>query len=99
MERSFSVFLDVEMLDSGKFNNSLLQSIKQASTFILVLTTNALDRCINDNDCKDWVHREIAMALQSRCKIIPITDSNFEWPDKQSLPEDIRDITHFNGIK
>lgn len=55
--RGFSVFIDVERLEAGKFDSNLLQSIKQAKHFLLVLTPNALDRCIDDNECKDWVHR------------------------------------------
>lgn len=55
--RGFSVFIDVERLEAGKFDNNLLQSIKQAKHFLLVLTPKALERCIDDIDCKDWVHR------------------------------------------
>lgn len=55
--RGFSVFIDVERLEAGKFDNGLLNSIRQAKNFVLVLTPNALERCIDDNDCKDWVHR------------------------------------------
>ena len=55
--RGFSVFIDVERLEAGKFDNNLLNSIKQAKHFILVLTPNALDRCIGDSECKDWIHR------------------------------------------
>lgn len=55
--RGFSVFIDVERLEAGKFDNNLLQSIRQARNFLLVLTPNALERCINDVECKDWVHR------------------------------------------
>lgn len=55
--RTFSVFIDVERLEAGKFDNNLLQSIRQARHFLLVLTPNALDRCIGDVECKDWVHR------------------------------------------
>ena len=55
--RGFSVFIDVERLEAGKFDNNLLQSIKQAKHFLLVLTPRALERCIDDMDCKDWVHR------------------------------------------
>ncbi|CAG0922906.1 unnamed protein product, partial [Notodromas monacha] len=36
--RRFSAFLDVERLEAGKFDNNLLQSIKQAKHFFLVLT-------------------------------------------------------------
>lgn len=55
--RGFSVFIDVERLEAGKFDNNLLNSIRQAKHFILVLTPSALDRCIEDFECKDWVHR------------------------------------------
>lgn len=55
--RGFSVFIDVERLEAGKFDNNLLQSIRQAKHFLLVLTPYALDRCKHDNEQKDWVHR------------------------------------------
>ncbi|XP_050457600.1 NAD(+) hydrolase sarm1-like isoform X1 [Cataglyphis hispanica] len=96
--RGFSVFIDIERLEAGKFDNSLLQSIRQAKYFLLVLTPSALERCIRDVDCKDWVHREIVAALQSQCNIIPIID-NFQWPEPEELPEDMRAVYYFNGIR
>lgn len=96
--RGFTVFIDVERLEAGKFDNNLLQSIRQAKHFLLVLTPNALDRCIRDTERKDWVHREIVAALQSQCNIVPIID-NFEWPKAEELPEDMRAVCHFNGVR
>lgn len=55
--RGFSVFIDVERLEAGKFDNNLLQSIHKAKHFLLVLTPHALDRCKHDHEKKDWVHR------------------------------------------
>nr|WBD92701.1 putative LTR retrotransposon isoform B [Daphnia magna] len=63
--RNFTVFIDVERLEASKFDNNLLQSISQAKYFLLVLTPNALDRCLGDDERKDWVHREIVAALES----------------------------------
>ncbi|GBN10412.1 Sterile alpha and TIR motif-containing protein 1 [Araneus ventricosus] len=96
--RGFSVFIDVERLEAGKFDNNLLNSIRQAKHFLLVLTPNALDRCMNDTECKDWVHKEIVEALQSQCNIIPILD-NFQWPEPETLPEDMRAVCYFNGVR
>ncbi|KAM7357195.1 NAD(+) hydrolase sarm1-like isoform 3-T3 [Cochliomyia hominivorax] len=96
--RGFSVFIDVERLEAGKFDNGLLNSIRQAKNFVLVLTPNALERCVDDNECKDWVHREIVAALNSNCNIIPIIDSQFFWPEPERLPEDMRSVCHFNGV-
>lgn len=96
--RNFTVFIDVERLEAGKFDNNLLQSISQAKYFLLVLTPNALDRCLGDDERKDWVHREIVAALESNCKIIPIID-NFQWPMPEELPEDMRPVCYFNGVR
>lgn len=53
--RGFSVFIDVERLEAGKFDNNLLQSIKQAKHFLLVLTPRALERCLEDHDGKGMI--------------------------------------------
>ncbi|XP_053953709.1 NAD(+) hydrolase sarm1 isoform X9 [Anastrepha ludens] len=96
--RGFSVFIDVERLEAGKFDNGLLNSIRQAKNFVLVLTPNALQRCVDDEEGKDWVHREIVAALKSNCNIIPIIDQQFAWPETDRLPEDMRSVCHFNGV-
>ncbi|CAH8442735.1 unnamed protein product [Schistosoma turkestanicum] len=95
--RGYRVFLDIDRLTAGKFHESLLHSIKSSYNFVLVLTSRALDRCINDTHCTDWIHKELVCALESGCNIIPITD-NFTWPSADSLPEDIRSITTYNAV-
>ncbi|XP_078404396.1 NAD(+) hydrolase SARM1 [Cetorhinus maximus] len=95
--RGFSVFIDVEKLEAGKFDDKLCQSVKKAKNFVLVLSANALDRCIGDTEMKDWVHREIVMAMNSKKNIVPVAD-NFTWPELDSLPEDMRGILKFNSI-
>ncbi|KAM7413262.1 hypothetical protein PAMA_020578 [Pampus argenteus] len=96
--RGFSVFIDVEKLEAGKFEDKLIQSVQRARNFILVLSANALDKCMGDTAMKDWVHKEIVTALAGKKNIVPVTD-NFTWPDPMSLPEDMRSILNFNGIK
>uniref|UniRef100_A0A1A7XN14 NAD(+) hydrolase SARM1 n=1 Tax=Iconisemion striatum TaxID=60296 RepID=A0A1A7XN14_9TELE len=96
--RGYSVFIDVEKLEAGKFEDKLIQSVQRARNFILVLSANALDKCMGDMDMKDWVHKEIATALAGKKNIVPVID-NFAWPVSSSLPEDMRAILNFNGIK
>ncbi|XP_069082265.1 NAD(+) hydrolase SARM1 [Pleurodeles waltl] len=94
----FTAFIDVEKLEAGKFEDKLIQSVISARNFILILSAAALDKCMGDTDCKDWVHKEIATALECGKNIVPVTD-HFEWPDPLSLPEDMRAVLKFNGIK
>ncbi|XP_068601524.1 NAD(+) hydrolase SARM1 [Brachionichthys hirsutus] len=96
--RGYSVFIDVEKLEAGKFQDKLIQSVQRARNFILVLSANALDNCMADTAMKDWVHKEIVTALANKKNIVPVID-NFMWPDPMSLPEDMRAILNFNGIK
>ncbi|TRY95371.1 hypothetical protein DNTS_035708 [Danionella cerebrum] len=96
--RGFSVFIDVEKLEAGRFEEKLITSVQRARNFILVLSANALDKCMGDVAMKDWVHKEIVTALSDKKNIVPVTD-NFVWPDPASLPEDMSTILKFNGIK
>ncbi|XP_004635478.1 sterile alpha and TIR motif-containing protein 1 isoform X1 [Octodon degus] len=94
----FSVFIDVEKLEAGKFEDKLIQSVMGARNFVLVLSAGALDKCMQDHDCKDWVHKEIVTALSCGKNIVPIIDG-FEWPEPHTLPEDMQAVLTFNGIK
>ncbi|EQB78384.1 sterile alpha and TIR motif-containing protein 1 [Camelus ferus] len=94
----FSVFIDVEKLEAGKFEDKLIQSVTDARNFVLVLSAGALDKCMQDHDCKDWVHKEIVTALSCGKNIVPVIDG-FEWPEPQALPEDMQAVLSFNGIK
>ena len=41
-----------------------------------------IDRCKGDDEQRDWIHKEVACALNSKCNIIPVFD-NFVMPDPQ----------------
>ena len=84
-------------MEAGNFDGKILQSIQSAQNFILVLTSGALDRCMNDPKQKDWVHKEIVCALNSDCNIIPVFD-NFSMPKSKDLPVAMRALTSKNGV-
>lgn len=91
----YSAFLDLEQLNSGKFNTKLIGVIEQCQDFILVLPPDALDRCADEDD---WVRQEVECALKHKKNIIPIMLRGFEWPAVESLPASLRDLPNYNGI-
>lgn len=97
--RGYKVFIDVDRLYAGKFDCSLLKNIQAAKHFILVLTPQALDRCMDDDERNDWLHKELLCALEFNKNIIPVFDPHFEWPDESRLPSDVRAVTRFNGVR
>ena len=62
-----------------------------------MLTSGALDRCINDTEQKDWIHKEVVCALNSDCNIIPVFD-HFSMPKSNDLPAAMRPLTSYNGV-
>lgn len=90
----YEVFLDVESLRSGKFNEALIKKIQESTDFILLLPPGGLNRC---SDKEDWVRREIEAAFQLKKNIIPVMMRGFTFPE--TLPESIKELRNFNGIE
>ena len=74
--RGYKVFIDVDKLYAGKFDSHLLKNIQAAKHFILVLTPHSLDRLLNDNNCEDWIHKELHCAFEHCKNVIPIFDQH-----------------------
>lgn len=66
---------------------------------VVVLSEGALDRCITDTDHKDFVRKEIALALAMNKTIVPVHTTNFVWPAVEVLPEDIRGLLSQNAVE
>ena len=94
-ERGFSVFMDIEDLKSGKFNEALLQKIEEATDFLVILTPGCLERC---QDEEDWLRKEIRHAIASKRNIVPILARGFQMPPPQALPADLLGLPNYNGL-
>ena len=93
-DRGYSVFLDIESLRSGKFNEKLFSVIDECRDVVVILPPGSLERCRNEGD---WLFLELTHALQERKNIIPVMMKGFEWPD--DMPEGLEELPDFNGIQ
>ena len=91
--KGYNVFLDIENLNSGTFNNKLFDVIDNCKDFVLICSKDSLNRCMNDGD---WVRMEIVRALQKNKNIIPIMLRGFVFPDV--LPNDMEAVRMHNGV-
>ena len=89
----YDVFLDVESLRSGKFNEQLFDVIDSCKDFLVVLPEGALERC---SDPEDWVRKEVCRALDGQKNIIPIMLSGFSWPE--AMPDGMEALKDYQGI-
>lgn len=92
-QSGYQVFLDVETLRSGMFNQELYKVIGECEDFLLILPPNGLDRC---EDSEDWVRKEVEYAIQCNKNIIPIMMRGFEFP--VNLPSEMQKLPYYNGI-
>lgn len=84
----YSVFLDFDACDDGRFETKIKKGIEEAPIFILILSHGALDRCANSDD---WVLQEIQYAISLNKKIISVCpDTKFEGIP-ETLPKDVYD--------
>lgn len=90
----FSVFLDLEELRAGPFNEKLYAAIDACENFVLVLPPNSLDRCNVEND---WVRLEIEHAIKQKKNIIPVMLEGFAFP--VTMPPSLQVLPFFNGVQ
>lgn len=90
----YKVFFDFEKCTDGYFSTRILPAIRTCKFFVLVLTKDALSRCVNE---KDWVRREIEEAISYDRKIIPVSpDGEFPgWPS--DLPKSLTPLMANEG--
>lgn len=89
-----SVFLDLEELRAGPFNEKLYDAIDNCENFVLVLPPNALERCSAE---RDWLRLEIEHAIKKKKNIIPVMMVGFSFPS--NLPESLANLPYFNGVQ
>ena len=85
-------FFDLQEIKGGKFDETIYDAVKRSKYFLLLLTDNSLDRCV---DAEDWVRLEIEHALLKkdvRRDIVPVTirGRDFDFPD--TLPGSMADL-------
>ncbi len=93
LEKHYRCFLDVETLNAGDFRKNIAAELKKCDIFLLILTSDALDRCDSPNDP---VREEITAALDAGLAIIPVTAEDFTWPEV--MPEGLEHVQDFNAI-
>lgn len=93
--RKYKVFLDRQNLESGDYEQQVLEVISNCRDAVIILPENALDRCSYE---KDLFRKEIAAALEQQKNLIPIVRSGFVFPYEETLPEDIRALVKQEAI-
>lgn len=91
--RQLRVFLDVDDLRPGHFDEELIACIERTPNFLVILSPGCLDHAFDE---EDWFRQEIAVAVKAGKNIVPIIMPMFNFP--QSLPPDIQVLKTHQAI-
>ncbi len=95
-DRGLRVFLDVDELRTGHFDEALLRHIAESPNFLVVLTPGSLDRSLEHEE--DWLGQEIRQAIRTGSNIVPVLMPGFSFPPEDRMPEDLRPLCRHNGV-
>jgi hypothetical protein len=94
-QHGYRVFLDVDDLASGHFDDRLLQLIAETPHFIVILSPRALE---GDIGSQDWLRTEIKQALKTDRNIVPLLMPGFDYPSPDRLAPELQGIERHNGV-
>jgi hypothetical protein len=82
------VFLDVDDIDKGRFENVIRSNIENSESFLLLLAPETLQ--------SEWVRREVNLALEHDKNIIPLMMPDFSM--EEHVPEELTALRRLHGI-
>ncbi len=87
--RGYNVFFDYSSLRSGKFDEEILNAIRNCKFVVSVVTEGCFDRCQEESD---WVRKELAYAFANGKDVLAAEryNSKTTWPS--DLPQDIAQL-------
>lgn len=94
--RHYDVFLDVDCLGAGMWEDQIIAQIQDRAHFLLLLTPGALDRCADEND---WVRREFLLAEKHGRNIVPVLKESVVIQDMLRLAhQDMQSLFEYQAI-
>jgi len=97
LEREFgtdAVFMDVERIGGGdKFLSRIQAALGECNTFLALIGPGWLEAATRLHGPEDFVRMEIAAALASGVRVIPVLLNGAQMPEKKDLPADIEELT------
>jgi hypothetical protein len=94
------VFMDIKM-GPGKFSRHLEERLNKCEVFLVLIGPDWLickeddgQRRLDNKD--DWVHREVAIALERDILLIPFLSEGARPPKRKEIPPGLGDLSEYN---
>jgi CheY-like chemotaxis protein len=99
----FDCFVDVNSVSPGdEFPESITSNVRQCRVLLAVIGPNWIGKTGTRrriDDSRDFVRREIEIALEQRIPVIPILIDGAGMPAEANLPPSLARLAHYNAIE
>lgn len=98
-----SVFMDISAIEPGAdFPQTIERAMLGCEVVLVLIGKGWLDaRDAHGrqrlDDPKDWVRLEVELALQGKCRVIPVQVQGAQMPTEDALPESMRPLARLNA--
>lgn len=92
------IFIDYKGIDDTDFERSILRHLRNSDVFLLIVSEDTFNSEAIHRD-KDWVRREIRLALKLDKPIILVLIDGLTPPPPEMLPQDIQAVANRQGIR
>ena len=98
----YDVFMDVQSLGAGEFEQTTLAEVAARDYFLLVLTSGSLKGIVHEND---WLRKELMQAVKSGRTVVPVLAEKFKFEDRRvqevlkKLPPALQALPLFNAVR
>jgi hypothetical protein len=97
---SRAVFRDVDDIKPGDtFPLSIQRAIETCAALILIISPEWIESAGKLHDPRDFVRREIAVALGRQLPLIPVLVGGARMPKEDDLPADIRGLAFIQALE
>jgi TIR domain len=97
------VFFDIDGIPVGeKFPDIIERSLRRSDVLFVAIDDEWLvdeEGVHRLNNPRDWVRREIELALELRIPVIPVLIDKASMPRQDDLPESLRELTEFQSVR
>lgn len=91
--KKFLPFYDITGMKAGRFDEQIKNTLINSANFILILSKNALDRCVDEDD---WVRQEISLAIQHHLNIVLVMEKEFVF--SADIPQELCNLHLYQTI-
>lgn len=103
LERSLgkgTVYLDTTLRPGEPYPDALRSRLAEAVVLVVVIHRQWLkDLKARKDTHRDWVHEEIATAIRSRIRLLPVVLDGAELPTHSELPSEIRSLADSQAVR